>query len=117
MADGCQIADAEITHAVIGLRSQIGPQTRIHSSILMGADYYETKADRDENRRLGRPDIGIGQGTVIEGAIIDKNARIGRNVRIRHLPDRPDSETDNWVARDGLVVIPKDADIVDGTVI
>jgi glucose-1-phosphate adenylyltransferase len=117
MADGCQVADAEITHAVIGLRSQIGSQTRIHSSILMGADYYETEADRDENRRLGRPDIGIGQGTVIEGAIIDKNARIGRDVRIRHLPDRPDSETDNWVVRDGLVVIPKDAVIVEGTVI
>jgi glucose-1-phosphate adenylyltransferase len=117
MADGCRVADAEITHAVIGLRSQIGPRTRIHSSILMGADFYEAEADRDENRRLGRPDIGIGEGTVIEGAIIDKNARIGRNVRIRHLPDRPESETGNWVARDGLVVIPKDAVIVDGTVI
>jgi glucose-1-phosphate adenylyltransferase len=117
MADGCRVADAEITHAVIGLRSQIGPQTRIRSSILMGADYYETEADRAENRRLGRPDIGIGHGTVIEGTIIDKNARIGRNVHIRHLTNRPDSETDNWVARDGLVVIPKDADIGNDTVI
>jgi len=117
MADGCRVADAEINHAVIGLRSQIGSRTRIRSSILMGADYYETEADRAENRRLGRPDIGIGQGTVIEGAIIDKNARIGRNVDIRHLTDRPDSETDNWVARDSLVVIPKDSVIVDDTVI
>jgi len=117
MADGCRVADAEINHAVIGLRSQIGSRTRIRSSILMGADYYETEADRAENRRLGRPDIGIGQGTVIEGAIIDKNARIGRNVHIRHLTDRPDSETDNWVARDSLVVIPKDSVIVDDTVI
>ena len=83
----------------------------------MGADYYETEVGRAENKRLGRPDIGIGEGTVIEGAIIDKNARIGRNVHIRHLPDRPDSETDNWVVRDGLVVIPKDAAIADGTVI
>ena len=83
----------------------------------MGADYYETEADRAENKRLGRPDIGLGDGTVIEGAIIDKNARIGRNVCIRHLPDRPESETDNWVVRDGLVVIPKDAVIADDTVI
>ena len=117
LADGCRVVDSRITHAVIGLRSQIGPKAKIRSSILMGADYYETEADRAENNRLGRPDIGIGEGTVIEGAIIDKNARIGRNVRIRHLPDRPDSEAENWVARDGLVVIPKDAAIADDTVI
>ena len=82
----------------------------------MGADYYETEADRAENKRLGRPDIGIDEGTVIEGAIIDKNARIGRNVHVRHQSDRPDSETDNWVVRDGLVVIPKDAVIDDDMV-
>jgi glucose-1-phosphate adenylyltransferase len=117
MADGCRVAEARISHAVIGLRSQIGPKTQIRASILMGADYYETETDRAQNRRLGRPDIGIGEGCVVEGAIIDKNARIGRNVHIRHLPDRPDSETDNWVARDGLVVIPKDAVIVDEQVI
>ena len=117
LADGCRVAEADIHNAVIGLRSQIGPKAQIRSSILMGADYYETEADRIENKQLGRPDIGIGDGTVIEGAIIDKNARIGRNVRIRHLPNRPDSETDNWVARDGLVVIPKDAAIADETVI
>ena len=117
LADGCHVGDARITHAVIGLRSQIGPKTLIRSTILMGADYYETDADRAENRRLGRPDIGIGDGTVIDGAIIDKNARIGRHVHIRHLPDRPDSETDNWAVRDGLVVIPKDATIADDTVI
>jgi len=117
LADGCRVAEADIRNAVIGLRSQIGPKAQIRSSILMGADYYETEADRTENKRLGRPDIGIGDGTIIEGAIIDKNARIGRNVRIRHLPNRPDSETDNWVARDGLVVIPKDAAIDDDMVI
>lgn len=117
LADGCHVADARISQAVIGLRSQIGPKAVIRSSVLMGADYYETEADRSENRRLDRPDIGIGEGTVIEGAIVDKNARIGRNVHIRHLPDRPDSETENWAARDGLVVIPKDAAIADETVI
>jgi len=117
LADGCRVVDSRINHAVIGLRSQIGPKTQIRSSILMGADYYETEADRTENKRRGRPAIGIGEGTVIEGAIIDKNARIGRNVHIRHLPDRPDSETANWAVRDGLVVIPKDAALADETVI
>jgi glucose-1-phosphate adenylyltransferase len=117
LADGCRVNQADIRDAVIGLRSLIGPKAQIRSSIIMGADYYETEADRAENKRLGRPDIGIGEVTVIEGAIIDKNARIGRNVHIRHLTDRPDSETGNWVARDGLVIIPKDAVIDDDTVI
>jgi len=117
LADGCRVTQADIRDAVIGLRSLIGPKTQIRSSILMGADYYETEVDRAENNRLDRPDIGISEGTVIEGAIIDKNARIGRNVHIRHLPDRPDSETGNWVARDGLVIIPKDAVIDDDMVI
>jgi glucose-1-phosphate adenylyltransferase len=83
----------------------------------MGADYYETDDEIKENDRLGRSGIGIGQGSTVEGAIIDKNARIGRNVTIRHLRDRPDMETDNWVARDGLVIVPKNAIIPDGTVI
>lgn len=117
LADGCRVVDARIEHAVIGLRCLIGKEAQIRSSILMGADYYETDADRADNRRLGRPDIGVGEGTIIEGAIIDKNARIGRHVHIRHLPGRPDGETENWVTRDGLVVIPKDAAIADGTVI
>lgn len=117
MSDGCRVAAASIEHAVIGQRSIIGSQSRIRSSIIMGADIYESEADRLENRQLNRPDIGIGQGTVIEGAIVDKNARIGNKVHIRHLPGRPDGETEHWVARDGLVVIPKDAVIDDGTVI
>jgi glucose-1-phosphate adenylyltransferase len=117
LAEGCSIADAEITNSVIGIRSMIGAEVVIRDTVMMGADYYETDEQRAENQRLGRPDIGVGDGSIIEGAIVDKKARIGRNVHIRHLPDRPDSETENWVARDGLVVIPKSAVIPDGTVI
>ena len=117
LADGCRILEAEITLSVIGLRSLIDGHTVIRSSVIMGADYYETESERGENRRKKRPDIGIGRGTYIEAAIIDKNARIGRNVCIRYLPDRPDMETDNWVARDGLVIVPKDAVVPDNTVI
>ena len=117
LADGCRIRDARIFHSVIGNRTLIDAQAVIRDSVLMGADSYETDADREENRRLGRPPMGIGRGSHIEAAIIDKNARIGRNVRIRNLPDRPDGETETWVARDGLVIIPKDAVIPDNTVI
>jgi glucose-1-phosphate adenylyltransferase len=117
LADGCRILDAEITQSVIGLRCLINSQAIIRSSVIMGADYYETDTDLAENRQLNRHDIGIGKGTSIEAAIIDKNARIGSNVCIRYLPERPDSEAENWVARDGLVIVPKGAVIADNTVI
>ena len=61
--------------------------------------------------------MGIGADSVIQGAIVDKNARIGRRVIIRNMPDRPDEEHDNWVSREGIVIVPKNAVIPDGTVI
>ena len=117
LADGCRIADAEITTSVVGIRSVIGAGVVMRDTVMMGADYYETDEHRIENRQLGRPDIGVGNGSTIEGAILDKKARIGCNVHIRNLPDRPDSENENWVVRDGLVVVPKSGIIADGTVI
>jgi len=117
LADGCRIFDATVRESVVGLRSIIGAEANIQSSVLMGADYYETDVERQENRRYNRPDIGIGENAVIKGAIIDKNARIGKNVTIRYIPDRPDEETEHWVARDGIVIVPKSAIIGDGTVI
>lgn len=117
MGDGCRFYDAEVTNSVVGLRSIVWPGAKISRSVLMGADYFETDAEIASNERTGYPGIGIGRGSVIDGAIIDKNARIGRNVTIRHLKDRPDMETDTWVARDGLVIVPKSAVIPDGTVI
>lgn len=117
LADGCHVFGSDISNAVIGLRSMIGPNVTIRSSVIMGADYYETEEDREVNRRLFRPDIGLGEGSIIESALIDKNAHIGKNVHIRHMPDRPDVEKENWVAQDGLVIIPKGAVIPDGTVI
>jgi glucose-1-phosphate adenylyltransferase len=117
LGDGCQVFDSKVTNSVIGLRAIVGPNVTIDASVLMGADYFETEEDKEENRRLGRPDVGIGEGTVIESAIVDKNARIGRNVHIRHIPDRPDKDTEHWAFRDGLVIVPKSAVIPDGTVI
>jgi glucose-1-phosphate adenylyltransferase len=72
---------------------------------------------KEYNRGRGQPDVGIGAGSYIEQAIIDKNARIGAHVTIRALPNRPDEEHQNWVARDGIVIVPKGAVIPDGTVI
>ena len=117
LTDGCCVSQATITNSVIGLRSVIRPKAVVKDSVIMGADYYESGAELAQHSTPDAPSIGIGEGTIIESALIDKNARIGRHVHIRHLPSRPDSETDSWVARDGLVIILKNAVIPDGTII
>jgi len=111
LAEGCQIQKAKITHSVIGLRSIIAAGAKIKDSILMGADYYTSEIDSG----LATPPIGIGANCYIEGAIIDKNARLGANVVIRPFPRGVDIATENWVVQDGIVVIPKDTVIVAGT--
>ncbi|MCP4358152.1 MAG: glucose-1-phosphate adenylyltransferase [Chloroflexi bacterium] len=117
LTDGCRITETDVANSVIGLRSIIGANTTIKSTVMMGSDYYESDSDKAENRRLGRPDMGIGDGSNIKQAIIDKNARIGKNVTIRAIAERPDKDGGYWVARDGIVIVPKNAIILDGTVI
>jgi glucose-1-phosphate adenylyltransferase len=117
IADGCRIQEATIRNSVIGVRSIISQGVTVERSLIMGADYYESPSNATDWWRPGQPNVGVGPDSVIQGAIIDKNARIGRQVIIRHIPDRRDEEQDNWMARDGIVIVPKNAVIPDGTVI
>ncbi|UCG26524.1 MAG: glucose-1-phosphate adenylyltransferase [Chloroflexota bacterium] len=116
LADGCRIQEASIRNSVIGLRSIIGHGVTIERSVIMGSDYYE-RPEKGESLPADEPGIGIGEDSVIQGAIVDKNARIGRHVIIRSMPDRKNEEHDNWVAKEGIVIVPKNAVIPDGTVI
>jgi glucose-1-phosphate adenylyltransferase len=111
LSEGCCIQDANIVHSVIGLRSQIGAGVSIRDSILMGNDYY----DSSENVTPATVPLGIGSGCHIEGAIIDKNARIGENSSIVPFPRGVDIDTDVWIVRDGIVVILKDCVLPPGT--
>jgi glucose-1-phosphate adenylyltransferase len=113
IADGCMVGKAEIQNAVIGLRSQIQDGAVVRDTVLMGADYYDNPEDM---KKSGIP-IGIGMNSVIRGALIDKNARIGEGVIIKPFPLGTEIEGDDWVVRDGIVVIPKSAVIPPGTVI
>jgi glucose-1-phosphate adenylyltransferase len=117
VAEGCWLYDADIEECIIGLRSMVRPGAWLRQVVMMGADFYEDDDEKAENRRLGRPHVGVGQGTRIERAIIDKNARIGRGVVIRSHQGEPDHEEEHYVIRDGIVVIPKNAIIPDGTII
>jgi glucose-1-phosphate adenylyltransferase len=110
LAEGCRIQKSEITHSVIGVRSIISSGTVIKDSIIMGADYYSAA-------KPSQPPIGIGPNCHIEGAIIDKNARIGADVVIRPFPLGTDIITPNWTVQDGIVVVPKDTIIPTGTCI
>jgi len=117
LAPGCRINSATIADSVVGLRSAVDQGAHLHRVVMMGADYYESILEKEENRHLGLPDMGVGAGSVIEGAILDKNVRIGRNVVIRNHEGAGDEETDSYVIRDGLVVVPKGAVLPDNTVI
>ncbi len=106
IGEGCNIQDASIEHSIIGLRSMIKGDTRIKDSIMMGADYYDDSGDIP---------MGIGENCDIEGAIIDKNVRMGANVVIRPFPLGTELETDMYSVKDGIVVIPKRAIVPSGT--
>jgi len=115
LAEGCSIRNADIRHSVVGLRSQIRCGVHMTDTIMMGSDYYEM-ACKDETSEFGVC-MGIGDGCDIEGAIIDKNAHIGRGTIIRPFPRGTDIDSEKWVVRDGIVVIPKNAVIPPGSII
>ena len=108
---------AHIDRAVIGIRSRIGAGTQIRSSLLIGADGYETLQDMEMMQTQGMPPIGIGAESVIENAIIDKNARVGRGVRIVNRDGIKEKDGNGYFIREGIVIVAKNGVIPDGTVI
>ncbi|KAI4305578.1 hypothetical protein L6164_028938 [Bauhinia variegata] len=119
IGEGCVIKNCKIHHSVIGLRSCISEGAIIEDTLVMGADYYETDADRRFLAAKGSVPIGIGKNTHIKRAIIDKNARIGDNVKIINGDNVQETarETDGYFIKSGIVTIIKDALIPSGTVI
>jgi glucose-1-phosphate adenylyltransferase len=118
ISDGCVVqAGTTIVGSVIGVRTRIGHNVTVRDSVLLGADRFETDAERADNRLHGLPDFTIGDDTLIERAILDKDCRIGRGVRILNREQKETGDGANYVIRDGIVVIPKGAVVMDGTVI
>ncbi len=113
--DGCIIMADKVENSIIGNRTRIDRGSTVVNSYIMGADYYQATDEIVENENKGKPNMGIGKYCYIEYAIIDKNVKIGNNVRIiggKHLPDG-DYETHS--VKDGIVVVKKGAVIKDGT--
>ncbi len=117
ISDGCIINHATINRTIIGLRTLVGAGTQLNRVIVIGSDYYESQESVERNEREGRPRLGIGENCKIENAIIDKNARIGNNVTISPAGKAENLDHERYYIRDGIIIIPKDAVIPDGTVI
>ena len=117
ISEGCILNRVWVDHSIIGIRSRIENYSRIEHSLIMGADYYQTLDELELERRQGLPWIGIGENTIIRNAIVDKNVRIGSNVRILNDAGHENFDGENYNIREGIVVIPKGAVITDGTVI
>lgn len=115
IGDGCIIQAEKIDRAVIGIRSRIGKNSLISNTYMMGNDFYETLEQvAEENIEIM---MGIGDRCYIHNCIVDKNCRIGDDVRINGGKHIQDIETETYMVKDGIVVIKKDATIAKGTII
>lgn len=119
IGEGCILKECRIEHSVLGIRSRIEANCHIQDTLIMGSDYYEPFAERQSGLQKGGVPLGIGSETTIRRAIVDKNARIGRDVKIinKDHVEEADRESEGFYIRNGIVVVLKNAKIPDGTVI
>jgi len=119
VGDGCIINGAKVRNSVIGLRSRISKGVQIDASYMMGADFYQTFEEMRSDMGRGLPRVGIGEGAIVKHAIIDKNARIGANARLLNEAGTAEADGPNgsYFIRDSIIIVPKNAVILDGTVI
>ncbi len=117
IADGCIINASRVERSVIGVRTRVGTGTTLVCSYVMGSDYYETLEQIQAAADSDTPIMGIGERCYIKNAILDKNCRIGSDVRINGGSHLKDGDYEKYVVRDGIVVVKKEAVIENGTVI
>jgi glucose-1-phosphate adenylyltransferase len=117
ISDGCILSHSTIQQSIVGIRSVLAPGSRLHRTIMLGSDFYESDASIAEHEAVGAPRIGIGSNTRIENAIIDKNARIGNDVVITPAGKPENMDAPLFYIRDGIVIIPKNGVVPHRTVI
>ena len=117
-AEGCIITNANITNSLVGIRTIIESGSNLNGVVCMGADFYETEIQKIQNAEARIPNVGIGRGVIIKGAIIDKNVRIGEGCRIGvDDMNRADGNYGSYYIVDGIIVIPKNTVLYPGTVL
>jgi glucose-1-phosphate adenylyltransferase len=114
IADGCIVNAAHIENSVIGIRSRVGHDSTLVNVYMMGNDYYETLADIAADQQHGLPQLGVGNRCKISNAIVDKNCRIGDDVRIVGGNHLEDGDTPLYAVKEGIIVLKKGAIIPNG---
>jgi glucose-1-phosphate adenylyltransferase len=118
LSDGVVVGSGStIERSIVGIRGRIGRDVILRDSVVIGSDKLETDHDRAHNRKAGIPDFNVGDGCVIERAILDKDCRLGKNVRIINKNQQEEADHELYCVRDGIVVIPRGTIVPDGTVI
>ncbi|MFM8271632.1 MAG: glucose-1-phosphate adenylyltransferase [Gemmata sp.] len=120
VADGCVVGrNSRIERCILGVRSRVGAGVTLRDTVLIGSDDFETDAERAANRKIGRPDLNIGDGAEIANAILDKDCRIGRGVKLTNAKNLQEADGPNgsYHIRDGIICVPRSAVIPDGTVV
>ena len=117
ISEGSILRGARIANSVVGIRSQVAEDVVLEQVMMMGADFYEDEDDFDYNRQLGIPNIGIGKGSVVHKAIIDKNAHIGENCRILNEQRIHTFDGPGYYIRDGIIIVPKNGIVQNGTTV
>lgn len=117
IAEGCLLDGGVLTHTIAGIRSRVRHGAVLERSLVMGADFYQSDADLAGDDRKGIPHVGIGELSVVSHAIVDKNARIGRGVKILNEAGLQHHDGKGYYIRDGIVIVPKNAIIADGAII
>ena len=117
ISEGSILNGVKIFSSVVGIRSQIGENAELDRVMMMGADFYEDEEDLSYNHQRLIPNIGIGKGSIIRKAIIDKNAHIGENVRILNEERIQTLDGPGYYIRDGIVIVPKNGVLASGTMI
>jgi len=117
VSEGCILNGVHARRSIIGLRSRIDGGVRIENCIVMGSDYYESIEEIKANIERGIPHMGIGTNTTIRRAIVDKNVRIGKNVKLLNPGDidNYDDPRGSFYIREGIIIVPKGAVVADGT--
>jgi glucose-1-phosphate adenylyltransferase len=115
VSEGCILNGVRVRKSIIGLRSRIDTGVNIEDSIIMGSDFLESIEEVRKNIDAGKPHVGIGQNTVIHGAIVDKNVRIGQNVKLINRDRIQNMDGKSFYIREGIIIVPKNAVVPDGT--
>ncbi|KAJ7523294.1 hypothetical protein O6H91_18G045600 [Diphasiastrum complanatum] len=119
VSHGCFLRECSVVHSVVGIRSRLESGVELQDTMMLGADYYETDAEQASLLVEGKVPVGVGENSKIRDCIIDKNARIGKNVVIANTDNVQEAErpSEGFYIRTGIVVILKNSTIKDGTII